>query len=94
MLYFLITSICKEIEKKYSVESNHVLFLSHKMNLYPSEREAIASHSTGKKDATNRNLLRQSFYCLLLRKTPNGENGAAYRARSVMFQHLMWHDSS
>jgi hypothetical protein len=27
-------------------------------------------------------------------KTPNRENGAAYIARSVMFQHLMWRDSS
>jgi hypothetical protein len=27
-------------------------------------------------------------------KTPNQENGAAYIARSVTFQHLMWHDSS
>jgi hypothetical protein len=27
-------------------------------------------------------------------KTPNRENGAAYIARSVTFQHLMWHDSS
>jgi hypothetical protein len=34
------------------------------------------------------------LYCLLLRKTPNPENGAAYIARSVTFQHLMWHDSS
>jgi hypothetical protein len=47
----------------------------------------------------NRNLLRQSFYCLLIAylsggKTPNREKGAAYAARSVTFQHLMWHDSS
>jgi hypothetical protein len=27
-------------------------------------------------------------------KTPNRENGSAYIARSVMFQHLMWCDSS
>jgi hypothetical protein len=27
-------------------------------------------------------------------KTPNWENGSAYIARSVTFQHLMWHDSS
>jgi hypothetical protein len=27
-------------------------------------------------------------------KTPNRENGAAYIACSVMFQHLMWRDSS
>jgi hypothetical protein len=27
-------------------------------------------------------------------KTLNWENGAAYIARSVTFQHLMWHDSS
>jgi hypothetical protein len=27
-------------------------------------------------------------------KTPNWENGAAYIARSVTFQHLMWRDSS
>jgi hypothetical protein len=27
-------------------------------------------------------------------KTPNRENGAAYVARSLMFQHLMWYDSS
>jgi hypothetical protein len=43
----------------------------------------------------NRNLLLQKLYCLLLRrKTPNPENGAAYIARSVTFQHLMWRDSS
>jgi hypothetical protein len=34
------------------------------------------------------------LYCLLLRKTPNPENGAAYIARSMTLQHLMWHDSS
>jgi hypothetical protein len=34
------------------------------------------------------------LYCLLLRKTPNWENGAAYIALSVTFQHLMWRDSS
>ena len=49
----------------------------------------IVSHSTGKKDATNQNLLRQKLYCLLLRKSPNWENGAAYIARSVTFQHLI-----
>jgi hypothetical protein len=27
-------------------------------------------------------------------KTPNRENGAAYIARSLTFQHLMWCDSS
>jgi hypothetical protein len=27
-------------------------------------------------------------------KTPNQENGAAYIARSVAFQHLVWRDSS
>jgi hypothetical protein len=27
-------------------------------------------------------------------KTPKQENGAAYIARSVTFQHLMWRDSS
>ena len=31
---------------------------------------------------------------LLLRKTPNPENGAAYIARSVTFQHLIWRDST
>jgi hypothetical protein len=37
----------------------------------------------------------KKLYCLLLRrKTPNPENGAAYIARSVTFQHLMWRDSS
>jgi hypothetical protein len=34
------------------------------------------------------------YYLLLRRKTPNPENGAAYIARSVTFQHLMWRDSS
>ena len=50
----------------------------------------IASHSTGKKDATNRNLLWQKIYCLLIRKTMIRENGA----NSMTFQHLMWRDSS
>ena len=54
----------------------------------------IASRSTGKKDATNLNLLRQKLYCLLLRKIPNRENGAAFITRSVTFQHLIWRDSS
>ena len=57
-------------------------------------RESIASRSTGKKDATNQNLLRQKLYCLLLRKIPNRENGAAFITRSVTFQHLIWRDSS
>ena len=39
-------------------------------------------------------LLRQSFYCFNIRKTPNPENGAAYIACSVTFQHLMWRDST
>jgi hypothetical protein len=30
----------------------------------------IASHSTGKKDTTNWNLLRQKLYCLLLQEDP------------------------
>ena len=54
----------------------------------------IASRSTGKKDATNQNLPRQKLYCLLLRKIPNRENGAAFITRSVTFQHLIWRDSS
>ena len=54
----------------------------------------IASGSTGKKDATNQNLPRQKLYCLLLRKIPNRENGAAFITRSVTFQHLIWRDSS
>jgi hypothetical protein len=52
------------------------------------------SRSTGKKDATNQNLPRQELYCLLLRKIPNRENGAAFITRSVTFQHLIWRDSS
>jgi hypothetical protein len=39
---------------------------------------SIASRSTGKKDATNQNLPPQKLYCLLLRKTLNRENGAAF----------------
>jgi hypothetical protein len=31
---------------------------------------AIASHSTGKKDTTNRNLPQQKLYCLLLQEDP------------------------
>jgi hypothetical protein len=34
------------------------------------------------------------LYCLLLRKTTNRENGTAYIARSLTFQHLIWRDSS
>ena len=34
------------------------------------------------------------LYWLLLRKTPNWENGSAYIACSMTFQHLMWRDSS
>ena len=30
----------------------------------------IASHSTGKKDTTNRNLPQQKLYCLLLQEDP------------------------
>jgi hypothetical protein len=57
-------------------------------------RITIASRSNGKKDATNQNLPRQELYCLLLRKIPNRENGAAFITRSVTFQHLIWRDSS
>ena len=60
----------------------------------PWKGQCIASRSTGKKDATNQNLPRQELYCLLLRKIPNRENGAAFITRSVTFQHLIWHDSS
>jgi hypothetical protein len=55
---------------------------------------ARASISPARIHSDNRILLQQSFYCLLLRKTPNPENGAAYIARSVTFQHLMWRDST
>jgi hypothetical protein len=54
----------------------------------------IASHSTGKKDATTGIFCGKSFIAYFFRKTPNRENGAAYIARSVTFQHLMWRDSS
>jgi hypothetical protein len=33
-------------------------------------RKDIVSHSTGKKDTTNRNLPRQKLYCLLLQEDP------------------------
>jgi hypothetical protein len=36
----------------------------------------------------------KSFIAYFFRKTLNRENGAAYIARSMTFQHLMWHDSS
>jgi hypothetical protein len=56
---------------------------------------SIASHSTGKKDATTGIFCGKSFIAYLSGgKTPNRENGAAYIARSVTFQHLMWRDSS
>jgi hypothetical protein len=55
---------------------------------------AQASISPARIHSDNQILLRQSFYCLLLRKTQNPENGAAYIARSVTFQHLMWRDST
>jgi hypothetical protein len=65
------------------------------LDLCPSGTSySIASRSTGKKDATNQNLPRQELYCLLLRKIPNRENGAAFITRSVTFQHLIWRDSS
>jgi hypothetical protein len=50
---------------------------------------AQASISPARIHSDNRILLWQSFYCLLLRNTPNPENGAAYIAHSVTFQHLM-----
>ena len=55
---------------------------------------ARASISPARIHSDNRILLRQSFYCFNIRKTPNPENGAAYIARSVTFQHLMWRDST
>jgi hypothetical protein len=36
----------------------------------------------------------KSFIAYFFRKTPNWENGAAFIARSVTFQHLIWRDSS
>jgi hypothetical protein len=36
----------------------------------------------------------KSFFAYFFRKTPNRENGAAFIARSVKFQHLLWRDSS
>jgi hypothetical protein len=58
------------------------------------ERNFIVSHSTGKKDATNRNLPGKSFIAYFFRKTPNWENGATFIAHSVTFQLLIWRDSS
>jgi hypothetical protein len=72
--------------------------IKHKLRVWISKQDpAILSFCPRRQEHTrdNRNLLRQKLYCLLLRrKTPNPENGAAYIARSVTFQHLMWHDSS
>jgi hypothetical protein len=36
----------------------------------------------------------KSFIAYFFRKTLNRENGAAFIARSVTFQHLIWRDSS
>jgi hypothetical protein len=36
----------------------------------------------------------KSFIAYFFRKTPNRENGAAFIARSVTFQNLIWRDSS
>jgi hypothetical protein len=36
----------------------------------------------------------KSFIAYFFRKTLNRENGIAYIARSVTFQHLIWRDSS
>jgi hypothetical protein len=38
-----------------------------------NKSKPIASHSTGKKDATNRNLPWQNLYCLLLQEDPEPE---------------------
>jgi hypothetical protein len=57
---------------------------------------AQASISQARIHSDNRILLRQSFYCFNLRKTPNPENGAAYyslqrdvSAPDVAWQHLI-----
>jgi hypothetical protein len=55
---------------------------------------ARASISPARIHSDNRILLQQSFYCFNIKKTTNSENGAAYIARSVTFQHLMWRDST
>jgi hypothetical protein len=36
----------------------------------------------------------KSFIAYFFRKTQNRENGAAYIARRVTFQHLIWRDST
>jgi hypothetical protein len=36
----------------------------------------------------------KSFIAYFFRKTLNWENGAAFIARNVTFQHLIWRDSS
>jgi hypothetical protein len=57
---------------------------------YPELLSLPARTHSGQPEASAAKL-----YCLLLRrKTPNPENGTAYIARSVTFQHLMWHDST
>jgi hypothetical protein len=55
---------------------------------------ARANISPERIHSDNRILLQQSFYCFNIRKTPNLENGAAYIAHSMTFQHLMWRDST
>lgn len=87
------------INRKMDASSTQILpWLSvgtHKAgNVLPLACLARASISPARIHLDNRILLRQSFYCFNIRKTPNPENGAAYIARSVTFQHLMWRDSS
>jgi hypothetical protein len=57
---------------------NSVTKVSNKMNRSTDSSyiafnpKSIVSHSTSKKDATNRNLPWQKLYCLLLQEDPEG----------------------
>ena len=62
---------------------------------------AILAHAATSVPASKNTLRTTGIFCgkafiayLSGGKTPNRENGAAYIARSMTFQHLMWRDSS
>ena len=89
-------SLCSFSCPCHSFEQEQFWVKIFEMGRYSSLSIGLAqsSISPAKINSDNRILLRQSFYCFNIRKTPNPENGAAYIARSVTFQHLMCRDST
>jgi hypothetical protein len=76
----------------YMIDDSHMIKIwSQKLTIVMS---LLRPTRRARKTQQTRIFCGKSFIAYLFRKTLNRENGIAYIARSVTFQHLIWRDSS